>query len=273
MRWIYAPCVFLALTGTAHAQVSPQPGVDVQVVQASDGHYSVRARNSWWGPIQVQVSLAPGSQNAKANMNLPQRWIVPSRISQELFQVGNMDPAQPGAFRLDIKAVPGTPNARHRAEYPYAWPLPNDQGHIEQGFGGTSSHSDAENFYAIDIAADPGTTILAARGGMVMAVEDRFTQGGEDPSLKTKANYVRILQDDGSMAVYAHLLPHSLRVSPGQPVNAGQPLASVGQTGYASGPHLHFAVQVNAGLSLRSVPFKMRQPRGAALGLEPARSY
>lgn len=273
MRRLFATALLLGIALPSLAQVSPQPGIDVQASQSSNGAFQVRATNMWWGPIQVQVALARGSENARPSMTLPQRWVVPSRQTQALFQVFNQDPSRPGNFQLDIQAVPGNPFAKHRADYPYSWPLANDAGHMDQGFGGTNSHSDAENFYAIDIAATPGTVVVAARGGIVMASEDRFTQGGSDPSLKMKANYLRILQDDGTMAVYAHLLPRSIRVAPGQVVRQGQPIAAVGATGYSSGPHLHFAIQVNSGFSLRSVPFKMRQPKGSAAGLQPARNY
>lgn len=42
---------------------------------------------------------------------------------------------------------------------------------------------------------------------------------------------------------YAHLYPESSRVNVGDKVNTGQEIASVGTTGYSTGPHLHFQVQ------------------------------
>jgi murein DD-endopeptidase MepM/ murein hydrolase activator NlpD len=36
-----------------------------------------------------------------------------------------------------------------------------------------------------------------------------------------------------------------------------------GNSGYSSGPHLHFVVQVNVGLKIVSVPFKFQDPKGA----------
>lgn len=271
----HAALVFSLLLASlpVYAQVSPAPGLDVKSAQVAPGVYGVKAHNHWWGPVQVQVNLGPNAQNVKPSLNLPQRWELPPRGSKELFRISTQNQALPGAFSLDIMAVPGSPHARHHGNYAYQWPLPPNEGRMDQGFGGTHSHADSENYYAIDIAAPANTLVVAARPGIVMATEGRFTRGGTDQSLKNQANYVRILQSDGSMAVYVHLAYDSIKVLPGQAVNAGQPLGAVGQTGFASGPHLHFAVQLNAGMELKSVPFKMHQPKGVAAGLDPARAY
>jgi murein DD-endopeptidase MepM/ murein hydrolase activator NlpD len=72
-----------------------------------------------------------------------------------------------------------------------------------------------------------------------------------------------VLHEDGTMAVYAHLQPESVIVRPGQRVNTGQRLGASGNTGFSTGPHLHFALQVNRGMELVSIPFRMDAPNGA----------
>jgi len=64
------------------------------------------------------------------------------------------------------------------------------------------------------------------------------------------------------MAVYAHLQPNSLRIRQGAMVRTGQWLANSGNTGYSSGPHLHFVIQLNAGMTLESMPFRFYAPNG-----------
>jgi hypothetical protein len=87
---------------------------------------------------------------------------------------------------------------------------------------------------AIDIAARAGTPIVAPRRGTVTYV-------GQMPS--GYGIYIKI-QDalTGLEEVFAHLLPGSVRVRPGERVSGGELLGQIGVTGRTSGAHLHFEV-------------------------------
>ncbi|WP_259304498.1 M23 family metallopeptidase [Thermomonas sp. S9] len=107
--------------------------------------------------------------------------------------------------------------------------------------------------------------MLAARGGVVMQVQDGFSGHGLDPHRDaSRANLIRILHDDGSMGLYAHLANGGARVRVGQRVEAGQRIGLSGNTGYSTAPHLHFAVQVNRGMQLLSIPFRLAGPAQGA---------
>src|SRR5690606_20218640 len=170
--------------------------------------------------------------------------------------------AGPGVRRA---ARPGGVNARP-ADYEYLFPLQAIAPRVEQAWGGGYSHPAAETHYAVDFAAPPGTTVLAAREGVVMQVEMHDANAGHG-----RANLVRILHDDGSMAVYAHLQPGGALVRPGQAVRRGQPIAVSGNSGASTGPHLHFAVQANRGMHLESLRFRMWAPGGILRFSEPPR--
>ena len=115
-------------------------------------------------------------------------------------------------------------------------------------------------------ARDVGTDIFAAREGVVFAVESANYRGGLDTSRPgARANVVQILHDDGTYAVYAHLNRSSIRVRPGDQVQRGEYIAESGNTGFSTGPHLHFAVLRNAGMRLESVPVVFEGQGGAAI--------
>ncbi len=106
---------------------------------------------------------------------------------------------------------------------------------------------------------------LAAPAGHVMDMEDDFHGAAQQQRYLARSNHIRILHDDGTMAVYAHLQANSLQVRQGAKVSRGQWIANSGNTGYSNGPHLHFVIQLNAGMSLESVPFRFISPTGGTV--------
>ena len=85
------------------------------------------------------------------------------------------------------------------------------------------------NHKGIDFAAEEGTKIVAAMDGVVTISSMEGSYGG----------HIQITQGEIS-TVYAHC--KTLYVKEGDTVKKGQEIAEVGQTGKATGPHLHFEV-------------------------------
>ena len=120
--------------------------------------------------------------------------------------------------------------------------------------------------YAVDFSMPVGTDVVAVRDGIVFDVAASNFKGGPDAEKYADlANLVRILHDDGTFAVYAHLNWNTIRVSPGDRVVAGEYIADSGNTGFSSGPHLHFAVLRNLGMRVESVPVRFRSASGASV--------
>jgi murein DD-endopeptidase MepM/ murein hydrolase activator NlpD len=84
----------------------------------------------------------------------------------------------------------------------------------------------------LDFQADPGTPILAAAGGVVVAQEVHPAYG----------NMVEIDHGNDLITRYAHASKVWVRI--GDLVKRGQKIADVGTTGRSTGPHLHFEVMV-----------------------------
>ena len=88
--------------------------------------------------------------------------------------------------------------------------------------------------------------------------------GGKDKYFLDKANYVKVLHEDGTYAIYAHILRATAAVKPGDSVQVGDVLARSGSSGYSTGPHLHFVIRKNVGLKTVSIPFKFISDAGTA---------
>lgn len=248
-----------------HLKVIPvhaEPGSLARLrVENDQGTYLAWADNTIAGPIEVMLHFSRGS-NVAGDPPLPARATVPAKGSALVARIGAVDPTRPGEFELRLDAIPGDPSAAPR-DVEYLLPLQQSGMKIDQGYGGSFSHTDPQNLYAIDFSAAVGTPVVAARDGVVMQVESDFDQAGLNlEKYGGRANFVRIVHDDGSMALYAHLKLEGVLVRVGQRVRAGQQIGLSGNTGFTTGPHLHFALQVNRGMRLLSIPFRMRGVQG-----------
>ncbi len=117
-----------------------------------------------------------------------------------------------------------TPSSRVPVSAAFIWPV---SGRISSKFGKRNpGHHDG-----VDIAARKGTSVRAARSGKVI-FSDRLSGYG---------NVIIVEHDGGFTTVYAH--NDKNLVHTGARVSRGQRIATVGQTGRATGPHLHFEIR------------------------------
>jgi len=218
--------------------------------------------NNIWGPVELELTLAD-ADNVTTDPPLPARLVIPGQTERRLLKVWQTDPSKGFSFRLSYQQMIGPPLDQLPPPYNYYPPFPLGLAFpISQGFDEDTTHKDPSNQYAVDIVMPIGTPILAARAGVVMEMEDNFHGAAQKERYLPRSNYIRILHDDGTMAVYAHLEANSLRVREGTQVSRGQWIANSGNTGYSNGPHLHFVIQLNVGMSLESMPFSFITPTG-----------
>ncbi len=131
----------------------------------------------------------------------------------------------------------GTPSNSSNAKYELGIELVNPlDGYISSSFGQRadpfgSSYSDFHT--GLDIAAAKGTFIKAAANGVVVEAEYNRIAG----------NYIVVKTDEELSFMYGHT--QFMLVKTGDKVLAGQVIATVGDTGMTTGPHLHFEVRIN----------------------------
>ena len=94
-------------------------------------------------------------------------------------------------------------------------------------YGGDSFH------YGVDLAADEGTPIYAARSGVVSAATYNSSAG----------YFVQIDHDQGYRTIYMHMT--YFVVEEGEYVSQGEVIGYCGSTGDSTGPHLHFGLSQN----------------------------
>lgn len=219
--------------------------------------------NDFWGPVEVELKLTDAA-NVLSEPELPARFVIPGRKENLLVGLGALDTSKGFRYRLNVATVPGPPTPTPVSNLVLNTPFPEDKAYrVSQGFNGKRTHHSEDSTYAIDIAMPDNSAVHAVRDGVVMDVEEDFYKGGTDlEEYADKANHVRILHSDGTMALYAHLGPAGVIVGAGRRVRAGQLIGRSGNTGFSSGPHLHFVIQQNVGMKLISLPFEFRLPDG-----------
>jgi murein DD-endopeptidase MepM/ murein hydrolase activator NlpD len=195
---------------------------------------------------------------------------------QTLVQAPRLPDAR-GALQFNWQGALGPPGAVHRPPGPYRVPFAvGSTFTVSQAYPTRVTHVTPESIYAVDFAVPDGTPVYAAREGTVINVRHDSFSGAPLPEMLDQANVILIEHDDGTIAVYAHLHWDSIRVRIGQHVPRGEYIANSGNTGFSTGPHLHFAVLRNSGVADVSIPVQFAGVGGVAVPAatsEPMTAY
>ena len=150
------------------------------------------------------------------------------------------------------------------------WPV--DNVFVTQYFGNTAFATANSQIYngkghtGIDLRASIGTPIKAALSGTVVGV------GNTDvlASCLSYGKWIMIKHPNGLSTLYAHLSVHSVRQ--GDEVVTGQIIGYSGNTGYSTGPHLHFSVYATEGVQIKAFDTS-RNCKGITIPLADFKAY
>lgn len=169
-------------------------------------------------------------------------------------------------YQVDLSALTGLGTGI------LSWPL--DSVRITQYFGNTAfARSGAYNgkgHNGIDFAARIGTPVKAARFGVVVGTGNTDTVRG----CYSFGKWVMVKHDNGLATLYAHL--SQITVSQGEGLSTGDLVGYSGQTGFSTGPHLHFAVYVASAtqiVTLGSATNKQTACANAVMPVAPLSGY
>ena len=175
------------------------------------------------GTHRVETVIAPSSDKSG--------WIDETQLAPPT--VREQQPAEPAA------AAPGSNRGAAQAPASYVWPV---RGEVDRGYSVSAltfdtTMQDWRTHAGLDIAAELGREVVAARGGQVVSVADDGLYG----------KVLTIDHGDGMQSVYANLA-EELAVSAGEWVDAGIVLGTVGRSALCEigqEPHLHFELRRN----------------------------
>jgi murein DD-endopeptidase MepM/ murein hydrolase activator NlpD len=208
---------------------------------------------------EITVTLDAKLTNMSTNRSLPYTATYPGLKTVKAFTLQAADAKQLWDYRWSYKWDWGPMQAKHDDSYLYSLPYESGKAYrIDQGYNGHFSHF-GDFQYSIDWNMPVGTPILAAREGVVVGVRDEYQIGAPDRAYENKANYIMIKHPDGTIGEYAHLMYKGVKVKVGDRVQAGELIGYSGNTGFTTGPHLHFFVyKAVDGAHRQSFPVRFR---------------
>jgi murein DD-endopeptidase MepM/ murein hydrolase activator NlpD len=126
-----------------------------------------------------------------------------------------------------------------------------NQGEVTTGYGVRRYYNGefAQDYYhrGVDYAGALGSAVVAPAVGRVALI------GYEKDGFKVHGNCIGLDHGQGVSSIFLHL--QTIKVKPGELVQAGQTLGSLGSTGAATGPHLHWGLYVH-GQAVDPVPWR-----------------
>jgi murein DD-endopeptidase MepM/ murein hydrolase activator NlpD len=181
--------------------------------------------------------IQPGLEAAKLmraqQMSAGQHVDQAIKFAQDGYAVRQADLKRVADEQAAAQAEQAAESARIAAEEAARRPevVKPAEGSFTSGFGGRwgTTH------YGIDIANAIGTPIVSAMDGVVVEAGPASGFG----------LWVRVQHADGTVTVYGHV--NEIIAGTGTQVKAGDLIATVGNRGQSTGPHLHFEVWLNGG--------------------------
>jgi murein DD-endopeptidase MepM/ murein hydrolase activator NlpD len=232
-------------------------------VEAIEGSGAVDFHVKNLKAFDVTFTLTLDTANLKPPKKLPHTETISGNSKIKIFRLPVINKKKKWTYTYHVDWTRGSKYAQHDNSYIYTLPYEKGTSHvILQGFDAELSHDDSSR-YAVDFSMPEGTPVHASRGGIVVGVREHNNTGGPSKDFEGLANHVIIRHKDGTIGEYEHLKKDGAAVEVGDSVNKGQLIGYSGNTGFSTGPHLHFGVyKTYSGKKRISFPIKFTSTAG-----------
>ncbi len=232
----------------------------------------INGRNKNFYPVTVELTLDLDNMRASRKGKIID--VLKANDEKSLVSLSVADKSEKYGVKYNYTYYMGSIFAKHDDRYAYRLPFRKGASFVlDQGYNGAFSHTDDVR-YALDFNMDEGTPVYASRNGVVARTVSKHDKGGSTREYMEFSNNITILHEDGTFADYSHLRKNGVLVKEGQRVKAGQHIGYSGSTGFATGPHLHFAVKKAVkGGQFVTIPVKFQTTEGIVSELEEGKSY
>lgn len=263
MKFIYSLLLLLPIFLTAQEQ--PIKIYD----KKTDGLITVYADNKELFPYTLSLEI--DYQGLIPTEKLPEYIVLPAESDGYVLAELKIPTNASWKISYKFQYMEGNADAIHDDDFVYQLPFESGKTfHLTQGYNGKSTH---QGINALDFTMPEGEHILAARGGKVVKIKEDSNRGCPSRRCLEYGNFIRILHSDGTMAEYYHLQKGGALVNPGDQIEQGQLIGKAGETGYASGPHLHFLVFKTDGLNQITFETKFKYEANRIGFLEEGKMY
>ena len=221
--------------GTAPARTVALSLDGASVPLAPDGRFLLGLDRDRTDPAVLTARLADGREVTERLSIAPRRWRIehvnvarrPGGPSEAFMRIRRRELERIAAARAERSETSGWAQR-------FIWPA---RGRISGVFG-------SQRVYRGELAAyHSGVDVSAGAGALVVAPADGVVVLAPPPSFSLEGNLLILDHGMGLSSAFLHLATVSVR--PGQPVRQGRPIGTVGATGRATGPHLHWGMVWN----------------------------
>lgn len=202
--------------------------------------FNIVADNDEFCPISAKIDL--DIENLKSSNGNHKVFVIPARSKQHVItELTVIDRKKRMKLGLSTSYNFGDHTlSTYDKNFKYYLPFAKGESYwLSQGYNGKTSH---QNENALDFKMPMGTKIYAARGGVVIDIEESFSRSCTGSDCAKYNNYIVIYHDDGTFAEYTHIKKDGAKVNIGDKVSIGEHIGFSGDVGWATGPHLHFIV-------------------------------